>query len=80
MADDDQKTILQQGIDDVTRVVSALEDDDQAAIVGTATKTGGKVGAAVDVGKGFKVGGEVEKSASGWGWFAGVTWRKKKKP
>lgn len=73
-----KKSILEQGQQEVARVVEALGDDDKIAVAATAGNDGGKVGVAVDVGKGLKVGGEVEKSATGWGWFIGGLFRKKK--
>lgn len=71
-------SILEVGQRQVIDAVAALGDDDKAAAVATADQTGIRGGIAVDVGKGVKLGIEGEKSATGWRWFVGGMWRKKK--
>lgn len=80
MSDLSKKTILAQGQEQIARSIEPLADYDKAAVVVTSdTETHVRVGGAVDLGKGFSAGGHVEKPRdSGWGWFLGAMWRKKK--
>lgn len=74
----EQGPILASGLAQVKNAVEPLEDDDKAVVVATGDNAGVRVGAAVDLGKGFEAGGHVEKSSAGWGWFAGLAKRWKK--
>jgi hypothetical protein len=80
MSEPPRKSILQQAEDQVTASIEPLADDEKVAVAVTSDEdTLVRVGGAVDLGKGFAAGGHVEKPrSSGWDWFAGLTWRKKK--
>jgi hypothetical protein len=72
------KPIREQIADQVEREIQ-LEADEKAAIAVDATNTGGRIGVAVDLGKGFEVGGHVEVAKGKKpGWFAGLkkSWKK----
>lgn len=73
MSNQPPKTILEQATDQVTRSIEPLADDERAVIVGTGDNAGFRIGAAVEIGKGFAAGGHVEKKTGekGVGWFAG---------
>lgn len=75
-----RKSILEQATAAVEHSIEPLADDEKAAISVTSDQdTLVKAGGAVDLGKGFQAGGEVEKKRSaGWEWFAGLTKRWKK--
>jgi hypothetical protein len=72
---------IRDQIDAHVRREVQLEADEKAALAVEAENGGGRVGAAVDLGKGFTAGGHVEKKAGQKiGWFAGLTKRWKKNP
>jgi hypothetical protein len=75
-----RKSILEQGQDQAKAAIEPLADDDRAVVAVTSDNdTLVRVGGAVEIGKGFAAGGHVEKPRnSGWNWFAGLLWRKKK--
>lgn len=76
------KTILQQASERLTHQIQThelepLDDADKAVVRVTSDQdTLIKASGAVDLGKGFQAGGEVEKTrTSGWQWFVGGKWR-----
>lgn len=75
---DPTKSIREQIDAQVAREVQ-LEADERAAVSVEGENGTVRVGAAVDLGKGFTAGGHVEKkSGEKVGWFAGLTKRWKR--
>lgn len=79
--DPSKPSILANVEQHVAAEVAQLAADEKAKVaVSSDQDTLVRAGGAVDLGKGFSAGGHVEKTRSaGWGWFAGVTKRWKKK-
>lgn len=72
------KSIREQIDAQVAREVQ-LEADEKAAVAVEGDNGAVRVGAAIDLGKGFTAGGHVEKKpGEKVGWFAGITKRWKK--